>query len=72
MHKTSFENLTSSSNGQYLITTGDRILKFWNANMQLDINHQVGFFNGIFFRRMFFDLEFSWTFETHSKDLIHG
>jgi hypothetical protein len=43
MHKYSFDNLTLSSNSQYLITSGDKILKFWDANMELDVNYQVNF-----------------------------
>ncbi|CAF3419659.1 unnamed protein product [Rotaria sp. Silwood1] len=40
IHKHSFDSLTLSSNGQYLITGGDGMLKFWDANMKLDINFQ--------------------------------
>ncbi len=41
MHKHSFDSLTLSSNSQYLITSGDNILKFWDAEMELDVNYQV-------------------------------
>ncbi|CAF2433293.1 unnamed protein product [Rotaria sp. Silwood2] len=40
IHKHSFDSLTLSSNSQYLITGGDGMLKFWDANMKLDINFQ--------------------------------
>ncbi len=41
MHKHSFDSLTLSSNSQYLITSGDNLLKFWDAEMELDVNYQV-------------------------------
>ncbi|CAF4402178.1 unnamed protein product, partial [Adineta steineri] len=40
IHKRSFDSLALSSDSQYLITSGDNMLKFWNANMELDINFQ--------------------------------
>jgi hypothetical protein len=72
MHKHSFENLALSSNSQYLITSGDKILKFWDANMELDVNYQVSFHE---FSSQFsnvFPLEFYWSFWTSSKSVFHG
>ncbi|UJR26857.1 hypothetical protein I4U23_008168 [Adineta vaga] len=40
VHKQSIDCLAISSDNQYLITSGDKILKFWNANMELDVNFQ--------------------------------
>ncbi|CAF2044469.1 unnamed protein product [Rotaria magnacalcarata] len=40
VHKRSFDSLALSSNGRYLITGGDGMLKFWDADMKLDKNFQ--------------------------------
>ncbi|CAF3688347.1 unnamed protein product [Rotaria sordida] len=54
IHKHSFDNLTLSSNSQYLITSGDGILKFWDANMKLDINFQNFIGHSESVRKIFF------------------
>ncbi|CAF0801503.1 unnamed protein product [Didymodactylos carnosus] len=39
-HRRSFDSLALSSDSQYLITSGDKLIKFWDYSMSLDINFQ--------------------------------
>ncbi|CAF0722865.1 unnamed protein product [Didymodactylos carnosus] len=53
-HKRSFDSLALSSDNQYLLTSGDNLIKFWDYDMRLDINFQsfVGHSESV--RKLFF------------------
>ena len=47
------------------------MLKFWDANMELDVNYQVNFREFSKQISEFLSLEFYWAFWTSSKDVFH-
>lgn len=42
IHRKTSTCLDTSSDGRYLATSGDNLIKIWDYHMRLDINFQVG------------------------------